>query len=102
MLSAICQDFARIGINPHFGLLQIVTSQLQLEVRGGAIFLFVSRDRKTAKALRFDGSGITIYHKKMERGKVMAFNFDGSTLQVSADSFMGILAGAQIRLDFRL
>ena len=86
----------------HFGLLQLVTSQLQLEVRGGSIFLFVSRDRKTAKAFRFDGSGIAIYHKKMERGRIMAFSFDGSVAHVSAEHLMGILSGAQIRLDLKL
>ena len=86
----------------HAGLLHLVTAQLQQEIRGGAIFLFVSKDRKTAKALRFDGSGLNVYHKKMERGKVMPFRFDGALMMVSADEFMGILAGAQIRLDLRL
>lgn len=86
----------------HSGLVHLVNSVLLKEIRGGAIFLFVSRDRKTAKALRFDGSGLVIYHKKMERGKVMHFSFGGQLLAVSADIFMGILSGAEIRLDLKI
>ncbi|HYX32878.1 MAG TPA: IS66 family insertion sequence element accessory protein TnpB [Oligoflexus sp.] len=86
----------------HAGLVQLVNSVLLKEIRGGAIFLFVSRDRKTAKALRFDGSGLAIYHKKMERGKVMQFSFEGQLISVSADIFMSILSGAEIRLDLKI
>jgi len=39
----------------------------------GSIFLFVSRDRKTAKALMWDETGLLVFHKKMERGKIMGF-----------------------------
>jgi transposase len=35
----------------------------------GDIFLFVSKDRKKAKALAWDGSGLSILQKRLEEGK---------------------------------
>jgi transposase len=35
----------------------------------GDLFLFVSKDRKKAKALFWDGTGLVIYSKRIERGK---------------------------------
>lgn len=35
----------------------------------GDVFLFVSRDRTRAKALFWDGNGLNIWMKRMERGR---------------------------------
>jgi transposase len=36
----------------------------------GDVFLFVSRDRKRAKALFWDGNGLNIWAKRMEHGRL--------------------------------
>lgn len=86
----------------HNGLVHLVTEVMGRELRSGCIFLFVSKDRKTAKAIKWDGSGAIVFHKKMERGRIM--NFDGleTTAMLSAEELTQVMAGAQVRLDLKL
>lgn len=51
------------------GLCALVTQGLQRNPLDGDVFLFVSRDRVRAKALHWDGTGLTIYAKRLERGR---------------------------------
>jgi len=51
------------------GLSGLVLAQLQHDVRCGDCFLFTSRCRKSAKVLVWDGTGLCIYHKRLERGR---------------------------------
>ena len=48
------------------GLAALVTQGLQRDPLGGDLFLFVSRNRKRAKVLLFDGTGVCIYAKRLE------------------------------------
>jgi transposase len=50
------------------GLCGLVTQGLHCNPLDGDVFLFVSRNRIRAKALHFDGTGLTIYAKRLERG----------------------------------
>lgn len=86
----------------HNGLVFLITSILQKDLRSGAIYLFVSRDRKTAKAIKWDGSGILLIHKKMERGKIMSFQTLDSVTSISSEEITAILAGAHVRLDLKI
>lgn len=47
------------------GLYALVRAANPLE---GAVFLFVSKDRKRAKSLHWDGSGLVILMKRLEKG----------------------------------
>jgi transposase len=49
------------------GLLGLVRSQF--DVLSGMLFLFVSKDRTRAKCLFWDGSGLNIWSKRLERGR---------------------------------
>jgi transposase len=51
------------------GLSALVTQTLHRNPLDGDVFLFVSKDRVRAKALHFDGTGLTIYAKRLERGR---------------------------------
>lgn len=53
-------------------LTAIVTQQMKHDVLEGDVFLFVSRDRKRAKALYFDGTGICLFAKRLEKGQFTA------------------------------
>jgi transposase len=55
----------RRGFN---GLGALVTEKLGRDVLAGELFLFVSRRRKRAKVLFWDGTGLVIYAKRLERG----------------------------------
>ena len=52
-----------------FALLGLVRSRLERDPLDGDAFLFVSRNRRLAKVLLWDGTGLCIYAKRMERGR---------------------------------
>ncbi|HKP58394.1 MAG TPA: IS66 family insertion sequence element accessory protein TnpB [Polyangiales bacterium] len=47
----------------------VVEEQMKRSVLAGDFFLFVSADRKRAKVLYFDGTGLCLLAKRLERGK---------------------------------
>jgi transposase len=51
------------------GLSALVTQGLQRDPLSGDAFIFVSRDRARAKVLHWDGTGLCIYAKRLERGR---------------------------------
>jgi transposase len=50
----------------------LVELEMKREVLSGELFLFVSRDRKRAKILYFDGTGMCLFAKRLERGQFAA------------------------------
>jgi transposase len=50
------------------GLSAVVREKLGDDPLSGDLFLFVSRDRKRAKVLIWDGTGLCVYGKRLERG----------------------------------
>jgi len=74
----------RLGYNGLYGL---VTQELGRNPLSGDIFLFVGRDRKRAKALMWDGTGLCVYSKRLERGRFAALwpteGKEGKVLTVS-------------------
>ena len=51
------------------GLSAIVTNDLGRDPLSGDLFLFANRTRKRAKVLMWDGTGLCIYAKRLERGR---------------------------------
>ena len=47
----------------------LVTEEMRREVLSGDLFVFISRDRKRAKVLHFDGTGLIVWAKRLERGR---------------------------------
>ncbi len=56
------------------GLSALVRQGLGQRETSGDLFLFVSRDRRRAKVLLWDGTGLCIYAKKLERGRFAALS----------------------------
>lgn len=50
------------------GLAALVRDRMGCEPTCGDLFVFVSRDRVRAKVLSWDGTGLCIYAKRLERG----------------------------------
>ena len=50
----------------------LVEQNMKREVLTGDLYLFVSKNRKRAKVLYFDGTGICLYAKRLEQGKFAA------------------------------
>jgi len=51
------------------GLAAMATSALGREPLSGDMFLFVSRNRHQAKVLFWDGTGLCIFAKRLEKGR---------------------------------
>jgi len=51
------------------GLYALVVGELKRNPLGGDLFVFVSRDRHRAKVLFWDGTGLCVYAKRLERGR---------------------------------
>ena len=46
----------------------IVANQLRRDLMSGDLFIFVGKDRKRTKVLYFDGTGLCLFAKRLERG----------------------------------
>jgi len=46
----------------------IVTNEMQNNVLGGDVFVFMNRRRNHIKLLLWEGDGFALYHKRLERG----------------------------------
>jgi transposase len=51
------------------GLCALVAQGLHRDPLSGDVFIFVSRDRVRAKTLQWDGTGLCMYAKRLERGR---------------------------------
>ncbi len=51
------------------GLYGLVREHLQRDPLSGDLYLFVSGDRKRAKVLMWDGTGLCLYAKRLEKGR---------------------------------
>jgi transposase len=54
------------------GLAALVRNELSKDPTSGALYLFTNKRRTLAKALWFDGSGLCVLSKKLERGRFAA------------------------------
>lgn len=54
------------------GLMAAVQQGLGRDVLGGDVFLFVGRNRRLAKVLHWDGTGLCVFAKRLETGRFNA------------------------------
>lgn len=77
------------------GLAALVREHLGSDPLSGELFLFVSRDRRRAKVLLWDGTGLCVYAKRLERGRFTApwQCTDGGALRLTASELQLLLEG---------
>ena len=69
-------------IDMRFGferLSYLIKEEMNQDIDLGDIFIFLGNNRKRLKALRFDGSGLVLVTKRMEKKKgfMNVFDFEG-------------------------
>ncbi len=77
------------------GLYHLVADHLQRDPLSGDCFLFVNRPRNRAKVLLWDGTGLCIYMKRLERGHFAALwpSSEGSQVSLTQSELALYLKG---------
>ena len=80
------------------GLAALVQAHLQRDPLSGDAYLFVSRDRKRAKVLHWDGTGLCVYAKRLERGRFTALWAwpDADTVSLTMSELQLLLEGTNL------
>lgn len=93
----------RVGVRKR-GLRRGTVAGLRLlflwvrDVLSGELFVFVGRNRRRAKVLFFDGTGLCLYHKRLETGRFACLWRDPATaaLALSASELALFLEGCAL------
>ena len=82
------------------GLLGLITQELKEDVRTGSLFVFTNKHRTRIKVLYWDGSGLWLMAKRLEKG---TFSWPQSPetadtkLQLSATAFAMLTDGVELK-----
>jgi len=68
------------------GLTALVTQSLRRDPLSGDLYVFANRTRKRAKVLLWDGTGLCIYAKRLERGRFACLWRENGTKTVTEHS----------------
>lgn len=80
------------------GLYGMVSNQLERDPLSGDMFLFVARNRKRAKVLLWDGTGLCLYAKRLEKGNFAKLwaGEDQITLELTMSELSLFLEGSRL------
>lgn len=83
----------RKGFN---GLTDLVRQRLESDPLSGHLFLFCNRTRNRLKALYWDGSGLWICAKRLEKGRFSWPEGDRGRVQLDAHELALLLGGVEL------
>jgi transposase len=85
----------RYGYNGLFGL---VKTGLSRDPLSGELFLFVNKRRDACKVLMWDGTGLCIFQKKLERGRFAKLwrDDDATAVQLTASELALYIEGCDL------
>lgn len=77
----------------------IVSSEMNRDVRGGEVFIFINRRQTIMKILHMEYAGLVIYHKKLESGRLKLPSYDENTqsLTIRWDELMMMVQSVKPR-----
>lgn len=75
----------------------LIVQGLRRDPLCGDLFLFVSRDRRRAKVLYWDGTGLCVFAKRLERGRFSApWGTDGKPACLTMSELALLLEGSEM------
>lgn len=77
-------------------LSSLVREKMSAEIVDGDLFLFLGNNRKRLKAICYDGTGLLLIAKRMERGRFMALE-DLEQSEITTEELDWLLRGSTIR-----
>ncbi len=80
------------------GLGGIVRNELEMDMLSGDMFVFTNRRRNRAKVLLFDGTGMCIYMKRLDKGQFAAIwkRTEDATVSLTTSELSLFLEGSKI------
>ena len=80
------------------GLSALVLKELSCDPLSGDLYLFVSRNRIRAKVLHWDGTGLCVYAKRLEKGKFACLwsGGDGEPVRLTTTELSLFLEGSRL------
>ena len=80
------------------GLFGLVKTHLGRDPLSGDLFVFVSKNRKRAKVLLWDGTGLCLYAKRLERGQFANLwsGVDKTEIELTAAELQLFMEGSQL------
>ncbi len=91
----------RKGFDSLSGLVQ---QHMNLQVEDNSIFIFFNKKRNQVKLLQWDGDGLCIFYKRLEKGtyELPATPDQGSSIVISPQQLQFILQGVSLKkIQFR-
>lgn len=68
------------------------------ELLAGHMYLFLGKNRRRAKALVFDGTGLVLIHKRLEVGRFMSVEELQESKEITAAELALVLDGSRVQL----
>ena len=81
------------------GLMSIVQSEFDQDIRQGDLFLFLNRRRDRLKILFWDHDGLAIFYKRLERGtfQMLTTTNDAEGIELDYWQLVNLLDGLDLR-----
>jgi transposase len=81
-------------------LFALVRDELSRDPLSGHVFLFVNRNRTSCKALYWDGTGLVLICKRLEKGNFTRFNEAYGHIEMTESEFGLFFEGADLNRRF--
>lgn len=79
------------------GLSQIVAEEMELDVFGRYLFVFINRGRNKLKMLYWDKTGFALWYKRLEKARFRwPQDYDEEVFKVVSDQLQLLLSGVDI------
>src|SRR5665647_1812180 len=77
----------------------IVTSQMQMDILNGSVFIFINKKHNQVKLLLWEGDGFAIYYKRLEKGtyELPVINNNEKDFSISNEALQYILQGISLK-----
>jgi transposase len=82
----------------------LVEEQMSRSARSGAVFVFFGKRREAVKVLFFDGTGLCLFYKRLDRGTFRlpeALDGDATTVEVAERVLEDLLDGIDVETPVR-